>query len=79
MAAENPTWGAPRIHGEIQKLGFVLSERTVARYMRGIRRRGDPAKRWRGFLENHREVTIAFDFFTVPIHDAPLAQVRGAG
>ena len=66
MAAENPSWGAPRIHGEIQKLGFVIAERTVARYLRRIHRHDDPAKHWLTFLRNHREVTVAFDFFTVP-------------
>jgi putative transposase len=66
MAEENPDWGAPKIHGEIQKLGFVVSERSVARYLRRIRRRGDPARRWLAFLQNHREVIVAFDFFTVP-------------
>ena len=43
LAQENSDWGAPKIHGELQKLGFVLSERTVARYLRGLQRRGDPA------------------------------------
>ncbi len=66
LVADNPDWGAPKIHGELQKLGFVVSERTVARYLRRIRRRGDPAKRWLSFLQNHREVIVAFDFFTVP-------------
>ena len=66
MAEENANWGAPRIHGELQKLGLVVSERTVARYLRLIRRRGDPGKRWLAFLHNHREVIAAFDFFTVP-------------
>jgi hypothetical protein len=66
LVADNPDWGAPKIHGELQKLGFVVSERTVARYLRRIRRRGDPAKRWRSFLQNHREVIVSFDFFTVP-------------
>ena len=66
LAQENPEWGAPRIHGELQKLGFVLSERSVARYLRRVRRRGDPAQRWLTFLHNHREVIAAFDFFTVP-------------
>jgi putative transposase len=66
LAEENPDWGAPKIHGEIQKLGLAVSERTVARYMRCIRRRGDPGKRWLTFLRNHREVTVALDFFTVP-------------
>jgi putative transposase len=59
-------WGAPRIHGELQKLGFVVSERSVARYLRRMRRRGDPGKNWLTFLQNHREVIAAFDFFTVP-------------
>jgi putative transposase len=66
MAEENPVWGAPKIHGELLKLGFDVSERTVARYLRRIRRRGDPAKRWLTFLNNHREVIVALDFFTVP-------------
>jgi putative transposase len=66
MAEENPGWGAPKIHGELQKLGFVLSERTVARYLRRVQRRGDPRKQWLAFLQNHREVIAAFDFFTVP-------------
>ena len=66
LAEENPDWGAPKIHGELQKLGFVVSERSVARYLRRIRRRGDPSRRWLAFLQNHREVIVAFDFFTVP-------------
>jgi putative transposase len=66
MAEENSGWGAPKVHGELLKLGFVVSERSVARYLRRIRRRGDPAKRWLAFLHNHREVIVAFDFFTVP-------------
>jgi hypothetical protein len=66
LAQENPDWGAPKIHGELQKLGFVVSERTVARYLQRIQRRGDPGKRWLAFLRNHREAIVAFDFFTVP-------------
>ena len=66
LAIENQDWGAPKIHGELQKLGFVVSERSVARYLRRIRRRGDPGKRWLAFLHNHREAIVAFDFFTVP-------------
>ena len=46
MARENPTWGAPKIHGELLKLGFALSERSVSRYLRVVQRRGDPKKRW---------------------------------
>ncbi len=66
MAAANPSWGTPRIHGEIQKLGFVVSERTVSRYM--PRRPVDPEarQRWRTFPGNHREVIAEIDFFTVP-------------
>jgi putative transposase len=66
MAEENADWGAPKIHGELLKLGFAISERTVTRYLRRIRRRGDPGKQWLAFLQNHREVLVAFDFFTVP-------------
>lgn len=66
MAEENASWGAPKIHGEILKLGFDISERTVARYLRRVHRRGDPGKRWLAFLQNHREVIVAFDLFTVP-------------
>ena len=65
-AEENVDWGAPKIHGELQKLGFVVSERSVARYLRRIRRHSDPDKGWLAFLQNHREVIVAFDFFTVP-------------
>lgn len=66
MAEENPAWGAPKIHGELMKLGFVVSERSVSRYLQRIHRRGDPAKRWLALLNNHREMIVAFDFFTVP-------------
>ena len=64
--AENPTWGAPRIHGELLKLGFDLSERSVSRWIRRAPRDPDPAKRWLTFLRNHREAIAARDFFTVP-------------
>jgi len=66
LAQENSGWGAPKIHGELQRLGFVLSGTTVARYLRGPRRRGDPAKKWPTFLRNHREAIVALDLFTVP-------------
>jgi hypothetical protein len=66
LAQENSDWGAPKIHGELQKLGFVLSERTVVRYLRGLHRRGDPAKKWLAFLRNHHEAIVALDLFTVP-------------
>jgi transposase InsO family protein len=66
MVAENPTWGAPRIHGELKMLGFDISERTVLRRMRKAPRSPEPAKRWAAFLSNHREAIAAMDFFTVP-------------
>jgi putative transposase len=66
MARENPTWGAPKIHGELLKLGYVLSERSVSRYLRAVQRRGDPGKRWLTFLRNHREAIVAMDFFAMP-------------
>jgi hypothetical protein len=55
MVAENPTWGAPRVHGELLKLGFDLSETTVSRWLRRVPRTPDPAKHWLTFLRNHRE------------------------
>jgi len=58
--------GAPKIHGELLKLGLTVSERTVARYLRRVRRRGDPGQRWLTFLANHREIIAALDFFTIP-------------
>ena len=66
MAAENPTWGAPRIHGELKMLGFCISERTVLHWMHKAPRNPEPARRWAAFLSNHREVIAAMDFFTVP-------------
>ena len=66
MVGENPTWGAPRIHGELKMLGFDISERTVLRWMRKAPRNSDTAKRWAAFLSNHREAIAAMDFFTVP-------------
>jgi len=66
MAAENPTWGAPRIHGELLKLGFKVSEPTVSRWLQRAPRRPDVRKHWLTFLRNHREAIAAMDFFTVP-------------
>ena len=64
MAAANPLWGAPRIHGELRKLGIDVSERTVSRLLR--RRRRPPSQTWRTFLENHVASLVSMDFFTVP-------------
>src|SRR6202163_1184400 len=66
MVAENPTWGAPRIHGELLMLGFDVSERTISRWMRKAPRDPELAKRWLAFLRNHQEAIAAMDFFTVP-------------
>src|SRR5229473_3039531 len=66
MVVENPTWGAPRIHGELRMLGIELSERTISRWMRRAPRDPDRSKRWLAFLRNHREAIAAMDFFTVP-------------
>ncbi|HEX4577704.1 MAG TPA: integrase core domain-containing protein [Edaphobacter sp.] len=66
MVGENPSWGAPRIHGELKMLGFGISERTVSRWMRKASRNPEPAKQWEAFLNNHREAIAAMDFFTVP-------------
>lgn len=66
MVADNPSWGAPRIHGELLMLGFEVFERTVSRWIKRAPRNPDPATRWRAFLRNHRESIAAMDFFTVP-------------
>src|SRR2546425_5467871 len=64
MAAANPLWGAPRIHGELLRLGIDVSERTVSRFM--PKRRPLPSQTWRTFLANHVRDLVALDFFTVP-------------
>src|SRR5262252_10658517 len=66
MMAENPTWGAPRIHGELLMLGVEVCERSVSRWMKRVPREPRPGRRWRAFLANHREAIAAMDFFTVP-------------
>jgi len=64
MAAANPLWGAPRIHGELLKLGVEVSERTVSRLLQGS---GRPASHtWRTCLTNHVSTLVSIDFFTVP-------------
>ena len=66
MVAENPTWGAPRIHGELLMLGFDVSERSISRWMKRAPQDPELAQRWLAFLRNHREAIAAMDFFTVP-------------
>ena len=60
----NPLWGAPRIHGELLKLGFDVAQSTVAKYM--VRRRRPPSQGWKTFLCNHAPNTAAMDLFVVP-------------
>ena len=64
MSRANPTWGAPRIHGELLKLGMNISETSVSKYM--VRHRKPPSQAWRTFLENHIKHLVSVDFFTVP-------------
>ncbi len=64
MSMENPLWGAPRIHGELLKLGFEVAQSSVARYM--VKRRGPPDQGWRTFLRNHAPDIAAMDLFVVP-------------
>ncbi len=66
IVAENPTWGAPHIHGELLMLGFDVSETTISRWMKRAPKQPEPGKRWLAFLRNHREAIAAMDFFTVP-------------
>lgn len=63
MSRANPLWGAPRIHGELLKLGIEISQATVAKYM--VRRRGTPSPTWRSFLLNHAAGIDAIDMFVV--------------
>jgi len=64
MSGGNPLWGAPRIHGELLKLGIPVSQATVAKYMG--RQRKPPSQTWRTFLDNHVTQLMAADFFVVP-------------
>ena len=64
MCRENPGWGAPRIHGELLKLGIDVGESSVSKYM--VRSRKPPSQTWRTFLENHAQQLVSIDFFTVP-------------
>ena len=64
MANANPTWGSPRIHGELLKLGIKISQRTVARLM--PKQRKPPSQTWRAFLDNHVKDLVFIDFFVVP-------------
>jgi putative transposase len=64
MSRANPLWGAPRIHGELLKLGIDIGETSVSKYM--VRRRKSPSQTWRTFLDNHLQQLVSVDFFSVP-------------
>ena len=64
MSLANPLWGAPRIHGELLKLGIDIGQTSVAKYM--ARRRGSPSQGWKTFLNNHADGIAAMDLFVVP-------------
>jgi hypothetical protein len=64
ISIENPLWGAPRIHGELLKLGFEVAQSSVAKYM--VKRRVPPSQGWRTFLRNHAQDIAAMDLFVVP-------------
>jgi hypothetical protein len=64
MSIENPLWGAPRIHGELLKLGVEVAQSSIAKYM--VERRGPPSQGWRTFLRNHAPEIAAMDLFVVP-------------
>src|SRR6201982_1483150 len=64
MCRENPSWGAPRVHGELLKLGIDIGESSVSKYM--VRCRKPPSQTWRTFLQNHTQQLVSIDFFTVP-------------
>src|SRR5450432_3534813 len=64
MSRANPLWGAPRIHGELLKLGIDIGETSVSKYM--VRQRTSPSQTWRTFLDNHIQQLVSVDFFTVP-------------
>ena len=64
MSRENPTWGAPRIHGELLKLGIEVSPASVSKYM--VRHRKPPSQTWKTFLRNHMSDMASIDFFTMP-------------
>ena len=64
MSLANPRWGAPRIHGELLRIGIEVCQATVAKYM--ARHRQPPSQTWRTFLKNHTKDLVSLDFFVVP-------------
>ena len=74
LAQENRTWGVPRIHGELLKLGFNISQSTVYRYLQHTSR-DKPSQNWKTFLSNHSKEIISMDFFSVPTLNFKLVYV----
>jgi hypothetical protein len=71
MSRENPIWGAPKIHGELLKLGIEFGETSVSKYETSVskymvRHRRPPTQTWKAFLDNHVKSLLSVDFFTVP-------------
>src|SRR5205809_983182 len=64
MSVDNPLWGAPRIHGELLKLGFEVAQSSVAKYM--VKRSWPPSQGWRTFLRNHSPDIAAMGLFVIP-------------
>ena len=64
LSRENPLWGAPKIHGEMLKLGIEIGETSVSKYM--VRQWGPPSQTWKTFLENHVNSMVSVDFFSAP-------------
>jgi hypothetical protein len=76
LSIENPLWGAPRIHGELLKLGFEVAQSSVAKYM--VKRWTPPSQGWRTFLRNHTPDIAAMDLFVVPTVGFDLLRHRPA-
>lgn len=76
MSIANPLWGAPRIHGELLKLGIEIGQTSVAKYM--ARRRGPPSQGWKTFLQNNADGIAAMDLFVVPRTHRSRSSYRGA-
>jgi hypothetical protein len=77
LSRENPLWGAPRIHGELLKLGIDVGETGVGKYL--VRHQRPPSQTWRTFLENHVKSLVSVDFFTFVVRQNLVARVAGRG
>jgi len=77
MSVDNPLWGAPRIHGELLKLGFEVAQSSIAKYM--IKRHGPPSQPWRTFLRNHAPDIAAMDLFVARTADERCSNSKAVG